>query len=157
MFGNKKRKAAAKIDSLIGQNTQLSGSVVFSGGFHIDGKLKGNVLAHETNSLLTLSDQGVVEGEVRVPNIILNGTVIGDVYASERVELASNAKVTGNVYYNLIEMAMGAEVNGNLVHMAEEPKKIESNQPAGHDEVDDLVSSDEEDDIALESKPFGAK
>jgi cytoskeletal protein CcmA (bactofilin family) len=61
----------------------------------------------------------VVEGEVRGPNIILNGAVIGDVYANERVELVAKAKVTGNVYYNLIEMAIGAEVNGNLVHKPE--------------------------------------
>ncbi len=118
MFSSKKR-ASAKIDSLIGQNTLLSGDVEFSGGFHVDGKLKGSVRSIDPESMLTLSDQGVVEGDVHVPNIILNGTVIGDVYASERVELASNAKVIGNVYYNLIEMAMGAEVNGNLVHKAE--------------------------------------
>ena len=48
--------------------------------------------------------------------MILNGSVQGDVYASEHIELAPNARITGNVYYNLIEMAMGAEVNGNLVH-----------------------------------------
>ena len=118
MFSSKKRKSA-KIDSLIGQNTLLSGDVEFSGGFHIDGKLKGCVRAVDPSSLLTLSDHGVVEGDVHVPNIILNGTVVGDVYASERVELAANAKVIGNVYYNLIEMAMGAEVNGNLVHQVE--------------------------------------
>ena len=123
MFSSKKRKSA-KIDSLIGQNTLLCGDVEFSGGFHIDGKLKGTVRAVEESSLLTLSDHGVVEGDVHVPNIILNGTVIGDVYASERVELASNAKVIGNVYYNLIEMAMGAEVNGNLVHQAEPSESV---------------------------------
>lgn len=124
MFGSKKSKPASrgpspKIDSLIGQNTELSGNVTFSGGFHVDGKMKGNIVAHEDTSVLTLSDHGVIEGDVRVPNIIINGTVIGDVYASERVELASNAKVIGNVYYNLIEMAMGAEVNGNLVHQSD--------------------------------------
>ena len=113
---NKNKLKAVKVDSLIGHHTELQGSVVFSGGFHIDGKLKGNVSADEPLSLLTLSDHGVVEGEVRVPNVVLNGVVIGNVYASERIELAANAKVTGNVYYNLIEMAMGAEVNGNLVH-----------------------------------------
>jgi cytoskeletal protein CcmA (bactofilin family) len=140
MFSSNKKRKSAKIDSLIGQNTELQGNVLFNGGFHIDGKLKGNVIAHEPSSLLTLSDHGVVEGEVRVPNIILNGTVIGDVYASERVELAANAKVTGNVYYNLIEMAMGAEVNGNLVHRVEP-----SAEPIG-----DVVNPPE--DAALSSK-----
>ena len=119
MFSRNKKRKAAKIDSLIGQNTELQGNVVFSGGFHVDGKLKGNIQAQDPSSLLTLSDHGVVEGEVRVPNIILNGTVIGDVYANERIELAARAKVMGNVYYNLIEMAIGAEVNGNLVHRPE--------------------------------------
>ncbi len=129
MFGSKKSKpvnrgASPKIDSLIGQNTELSGNVAFNGGFHVDGKMKGNIVGHEGSSVLTLSDNGVIEGEVRVPNIILNGTVIGDVYASERVELASNAKVIGNVYYNLIEMAMGAEVNGNLVHQSPDKRDV---------------------------------
>ena len=121
MMSNKKRKAA-KIDSLIGQNTEMQGDVVFSGGLHVDGKVKGNVVANDKSSLLTLSDQGVIEGEVRVPNVILNGHVIGDVYADERIELAAQARVTGNVYYALIEMAIGAEVNGKLVHRAESDK-----------------------------------
>ncbi len=128
MFGNNKKRKPAKIDSLIGQNTELHGDVLFSGGFHVDGKVKGNVRSVDAASLLTLSDQGKIEGEVRVPNIILNGTVIGDVHASERVELAPNARVTGNVYYHLIEMAMGAEVNGSLVHQVggDEGAKVRS-------------------------------
>lgn len=133
MFSSNKKRKSAKIDSLIGHNTELEGNVVFSGGFHIDGKLKGNVCAYEPSSLLTLSDHGVIEGDVHVPNIILNGTVKGDVYASERVELASNAKVIGNVYYNLIEMAMGAEVNGSLVH------KVEA-----HESVDKIINTPNE-------------
>ncbi len=118
MMGKKRR--TARIDSLIGQNTELRGDVIFSGGLHVDGKIKGNVLAEEAGSLLTLSDQGVIEGEVRVPSVLLNGQVIGDVHAKERIELAANARVSGNVYYNLIEMAIGAEVNGKLVHRTPE-------------------------------------
>jgi cytoskeletal protein CcmA (bactofilin family) len=51
-----------------------------------------------------------------VPNVVLKGTVRGDLTASERVELGPTARVIGNVYYNLIEMAIGAEINGKLVH-----------------------------------------
>ncbi|MDH4275775.1 MAG: polymer-forming cytoskeletal protein [Gammaproteobacteria bacterium] len=122
MNGAKKRKAA-KIDSLIGQNTEMQGDVVFSGGLHVDGRVKGNVMAKDKESLLTISDQGVIEGEVRVANIVLNGQVIGDVYAEERIELATQARVIGNVYYSLIEMAIGAEVNGKLVHRVEGEKE----------------------------------
>ena len=53
---------------------------------------------------------------MRVPTVILNGTVSGDVRSDDRIELAAQAEVNGDVYYNLIEMAMGAAVNGSLVH-----------------------------------------
>lgn len=120
MIGSKKRHRAPKADTdtLVGKNTEVFGDIRFSGSvrLHIDGTVRGSVLADDHNgALLTVSKTGIIEGEVRVPNIILDGGVLGDVYASEHVELAANAKVTGNVYYNLIEMAMGAEVNGNLV------------------------------------------
>lgn len=130
MWGNRKKpKQTAQIDSLIGQNSEIHGDVVFSGGLHVDGKVKGNVIAAEgEDSVLTLSERGTIEGEVKVPNVVVNGTVIGDVHALAHVELAAQARVHGNVYYSLIEMAMGAEVNGNLVHRTDQsvismPKK----------------------------------
>ena len=119
MWSGKKQRTE-KVDTLIGQQTELHGDVVFSGGLHVDGKIKGNVIAEkESSTMLVLSDKGSIEGEVRVPYIIVNGLVIGDIYASESVELAQNARITGNVYYNRIEVAMGAEVNGSLVHREE--------------------------------------
>jgi cytoskeletal protein CcmA (bactofilin family) len=121
MFGNRKKIRTTKIDTLIGRKSEMLGDVRFTGGLHVDGTVKGNVVADEdASSVLTLSESGVIEGEVRVPNVVLNGTVIGDVHARQHIELASNARITGNVYYSLIEMAMGAEVNGNLVHVAED-------------------------------------
>lgn len=124
MWGPKKKpKQTAHIDSLIGQNTEIRGDVVFSGGLHVDGVVKGSVIAEKgEDSVLTLSERGTIEGEVRVPNVVVNGTVIGDVHAAGHVELAAMARVHGNVYYSLIEMAMGAEVNGNLVHQAKAEK-----------------------------------
>lgn len=120
MWGSEKGRKAPKIQTLIGRGTELHGDVVFSGGLHVDGVIKGNVIAGDgSTAVLTVSEHGNIEGEVRVPNVILNGKVIGDVYAMERIELASHARVTGNVYYNLIEMAMGAEVNGSLLHRTE--------------------------------------
>ena len=121
MWGqNKKPKQTAHIDSLIGQNTEIHGDVIFSGGLHVDGTVKGSVIAESgEDSVLTLSERGTIEGEVKVPNVVVNGSVIGDVHATGHVELAAQARVHGNVYYSLIEMAMGAEVNGKLMHQEE--------------------------------------
>jgi len=126
MFGIGKSSNYSRIDTVIGPQTHLEGDIRFSGGLHVDGTIKGNIIAEPgTDTVLTVSGEGRIEGDVRVPNLVLNGAVEGDVYASERVELASHAKVTGNLYYNLIEMAMGAEVNGNLVHRAESRRETD--------------------------------
>ena len=115
-----------KVSTVIGRGTEITGDVQFDSGLHLDGMVRGNVSGVPGNgATLTISEQGTIEGDVRVDNLILNGTVVGDVYVSERVELASEAKVTGTVYYRLLEMAMGAEVNGQLVHTEEqEPRMI---------------------------------
>jgi len=112
-----KNKKTTRIDSLIGQNTEIQGEVRFSGGVHIDGKIKGKVIGeNDGTSLLSQSEHGEIEGEVRSPYIVINGIVNGDMHASRHVELLSNAKIKGNVYYNLVELSVGAEVNGKLVH-----------------------------------------
>lgn len=117
MFGSSKKRPASRIDTLIGQHSEVTGDIKFAGGVHIDGAVRGNVTAvNDGQSKLQLSDKGSIQGEVSVPYIVLNGVVIGDVHSSRHIELSSKARVTGNVYYNLIEMAIGAEVNGKLVH-----------------------------------------
>lgn len=125
-MGRLKRFKAAKIATVIGIGTTVKGDLQFSGGLHVDGSVHGNVIAEQDErSTLILSEQGLIEGDVRVPNIILNGKVVGDVYASQRVELASDARVTGTLYYKALEMAMGAEVNGQLVFTEEqEPRRL---------------------------------
>ena len=125
MWGKPKTKPT-KIETLIGTSIEIRGDIIFNGGLHVDGKIVGNVIAEDnSDSMLVLSDHGNIEGEVRVPYVVLNGEVTGDVYAAERVELSSHAQVSGNVYYNLLEMAMGAEVNGSLVHCKNEKKLLE--------------------------------
>jgi cytoskeletal protein CcmA (bactofilin family) len=135
MFGKKKGFNAARIDTLVGQGTRITGDLIFSGGLHVDGTIKGNVVAEEgSTALLILSEFGKIEGEVTVPNMVLNGEIIGDVFGSTRVELAPKARVKGSVYYNLIEMAIGAEVNGGLVHQPQGgklPKRLEDKSEKG--------------------------
>ena len=115
---NKKQKYSNSYDTLIAQGTEISGNIVVSGSLHIDGKIEGivTVKADNQHAVVRLSEVGEVRGDISAPHVIINGKVYGNVYASEHVELAPKASIEGNVYYSLIEMAMGAEVNGKLVH-----------------------------------------
>lgn len=127
MFGKKSNFSSARIDTLIGQGTEINGDLVYAGGLHVDGRINGNVVAEEgSSSILILSEFGHIEGEVRVPNMVINGKIVGDVHGSTRVELAPKSRIKGSVYYNLIEMAIGAEVNGALVHQPNDgkPQKV---------------------------------
>jgi len=123
MFGKKKAFSSQRIDTLVGQGTEINGDLMFTGGLHVDGRINGNVVAEEgSSSILILSEFGHIEGDVKVPNMVLNGKIVGDVYGSTRVELAPKSRIKGSVYYNLIEMAIGAEVNGGLIHQPHDAK-----------------------------------
>ena len=129
MFGKKKQKFhAPRISTVIGSGTEIEGDIHFTGGLHVDGVVKGDVVSGQEDgaATLTLSEEGKIEGNVRVANVMLNGTVVGDVIAANRVELAPQARITGTLTYALLEMSMGAEVNGKLIHSGEqEPRKLE--------------------------------
>ena len=114
---NKRNKSRSlQISTLVGRDTHIVGDVNFTGGLHVDGSVQGNVESSAEDSTLSVSDGGIIQGSVVAHNVVLNGTVTGDIVAQGRVELGATARVAGNVYYALIEMAMGAQINGKLVY-----------------------------------------
>jgi cytoskeletal protein CcmA (bactofilin family) len=129
MFSDEKKQTKGRIDTLIGRNSRIKGDLNFNGGLHVDGEIHGNVSAEEgSESVLSLSQNGTIRGEVRVPHIVINGMVEGDVHAEKRLELGPSARVTGDVYYSLVEIAVGAAVNGKLVHKPVAPVLALSHQ-----------------------------
>ena len=117
-------KPCNTIDTLIGAKTDLKGDIVFTGGLRVDGKVRGNITAKgDGNSTLVLSENAMVTGNVTVPHIITNGTIKGNVRAAERIELQPKAEISGDVYYKVIEMSLGAVINGNLLREAAEANK----------------------------------
>lgn len=119
MFGrDKSSKFSSHSGSttLIAAGTEIFGDIKFAGNLEIEGRVTGNIVADDaTNSVVRVLEHGEVDGNVTVPTVIVNGTVKGDVHSSSHLELATKAKVTGDVHYAMIEMAKGAQVNGSLV------------------------------------------
>ncbi|MGD8976777.1 MAG: polymer-forming cytoskeletal protein [Gammaproteobacteria bacterium] len=127
----KRHRSKPEIRTLIGAGTRVDGDLVFADGLHVDGLVHGNVSTEEDRpGSLSVSEEGVIEGDVTVPDLVLDGTVKGNVEARERVELGPTAKVIGNVVYNLIEMAIGAEVNGKLIHQTPGRPEVPGVAPA---------------------------
>ena len=113
-----KNKGSKSGITLIANNCEMSGDIHFSDELQINGIVKGNIYAQEgSKAVVNISEKGRVKGDIRAPNVIVNGRVFGDIHCDKHVELAARAEIKGNVYYNLIEMVMGSRVDGNLVHV----------------------------------------
>lgn len=118
-------KPCNTIDTLIGISTDLKGDITFSGGLRIDGKVKGNITARsDDNSTLVLSENAVVTGDVKVPHMIVNGKIKGNVISAERLELQPKAEINGDVTYKVLEIAAGAQVNGIMMRVSEKGEVI---------------------------------
>jgi cytoskeletal protein CcmA (bactofilin family) len=109
-------KPVETIDTLVGAGSVLQGDLVFTGGLRVDGHIKGHVSAHDSsNGTLVLSESGVVEGDINVPHVVINGTVKGNIASTGHVELQANANISGDIHYKAVEMELGAVLNGSLV------------------------------------------
>jgi cytoskeletal protein CcmA (bactofilin family) len=109
MMSKKPVTKMGKGATLIAENTAIAGDVRFSDQLYVNGHIEGNVLAEAgTDATLMISDVGSVKGQIHAPFVVVNGRVEGDVHAGTRVELAPHARISGNVYYTLIEMQLGA-------------------------------------------------
>jgi cytoskeletal protein CcmA (bactofilin family) len=134
MFGKKNVLKPHSIQTLIGESARIEGNLLFDGGCHVDDVVHGNVMgSSDSDAFLSVSQQGSVQGDVEVPRLALSGTVEGNVLVSDRAEFGPTARVNGNVHYNLIEIAAGAEINGKLIHetrKAPAPARAAAKKPA---------------------------
>lgn len=116
MANNSAPKGTA-MDTLIGRQTEVTGDLVFSGGLHVDGRVRGHVTAAaDKPASLSIAESGTVEGNVQVANVVINGRVTGDIHAVERLVLGAKARVVGNVHYKVLQMEAGAMISGQLIY-----------------------------------------
>jgi cytoskeletal protein CcmA (bactofilin family) len=114
---DKKAAPQKRIDSLIGAGTIVEGDVTFSGGLRVDGTVRGQVATVDNQpATLVVSEHAIIDGEVRVSHVVINGTVRGPVVAHDYLELQAKARVNGDVTYRTLEMHVGAIVQGKLMH-----------------------------------------
>ncbi len=113
------KKANGAVRTFIGSDTRISGDIQFVGNALMDGYLEGNVKAEGNDSKLTISERGHVKGSIVVPHLLVNGTIEGEVCVAEHLKLGPKARIIGDVRYNLLEIAIGAQVDGKLIHKSE--------------------------------------
>jgi len=125
----RKRSYASATTSLVAPGTRVNGDVSFTGTLHVCGTIEGSISVNDgSEGMIVLSAEGTVSGMISVPVVAIDGHVIGDIHATERLELAAQARIEGDVYYRSLEMAAGAQVNGRMVHCEEAPRRLSGPQ-----------------------------
>jgi cytoskeletal protein CcmA (bactofilin family) len=109
------KKKQPPIKSLIAQGSQIAGNIKFTDGLRIDGAVVGNIRASgDEPSILVISEEASVVGEIHADHIIINGSVKGPIHAGAMLELQPKARIEGDVNYAALEMHQGALVSGQL-------------------------------------------
>ena len=127
----------------IGENCTIDGDITFDKTIEIHGKITGTVKIAEncTTAMLVIKKNGIVEGDVYGDEVVIEGEVIGNVTGKKKITIKSSSFVSGNVYYDILDMNGGATVNGNLIrNKGKEPQKLENNSAVSLD----IKSADEE-------------
>ena len=127
----------------IGENCSIDGDITFDKTIEIHGKITGTFKFAEncTSAMLVIKKNGIVEGDVYGDEVVIEGEVIGNVTGKKKITIKSSSFVSGNVYYDILDMNGGATVNGNLIrNKGKEPQKLENNSAVSLD----IKSADKE-------------
>ncbi len=131
--------------TLIATDAELVGDITFSSQLVVNGLLRGTTTAEEPGASMTVSPSGRVVGDIRAPSVLIHGRVDGTVYALERLEIADGAIIQGDLHYSVLQMHMGASVQGRLIHsVPDEAEKPTSPVQSGRGDApaDSIGASD---------------
>ena len=101
--------------TLIEVGTLIKGEIIFDNELFIMGEVEGDLNSDSDLAKLIVSKTGKVQGEIRVPNVFINGTIVGNVRASENLEISGTARIFGDLQYSTIEIKGGSLITGRLV------------------------------------------
>tara|TARA_B100000902_G_C26872076_1_gene698198 strand:+ start:222 stop:677 length:456 start_codon:yes stop_codon:yes gene_type:complete len=134
-----KTSGASSNTTIIGENCVIDGDLTFEKTIEIHGKIVGTVKIAEncTSASLIIKKSGLVEGDVYGSDVIIEGEVVGNVSGKKKITVENSAFVSGNVYYDILDMHGGATVNGNLIrNKGKEPQKLENKSSATLESID---------------------
>ena len=128
-----------KNSTVIGENCVIEGDVTFEKTIEVHGKIIGTLKIAEncTSASLIIKKTGIVEGDVYGSDVIIEGEVVGNVSGKKEIKIENSAFISGNVYYDILDVHGGATINGNLIrNKGKEPQKLENKSSAPVESID---------------------
>ena len=130
---------ANKNSTVIGENCVIEGDVTFEKTIEVHGKIIGTLKIAEncTSASLVIKKTGIVEGDVYGSDVVIEGEVVGNVSGKKEIKIENSAFISGNVYYDILDVQGGATINGNLIrNKGKEPQKLENKSSAAIESID---------------------
>src|SRR3954471_3274932 len=123
MFGNKSVKPAKGRDftTLLNEGTEIEGTVSFTGTVLLNGRVRGEIIS---NDVLVVGEKGAVNASIRASVVEISGEVVGNVTATDRIELRANCRVYGDIEAPVVIIDEGALLEGQCRMTKGRPKDI---------------------------------
>src|SRR6478609_6467779 len=124
------RQAAGEITTLLGRGATFEGKLTFEGTVRIDGRFKGEVF---TDDVLVIGEGAIVEASLDVGEVIIQGTVIGNITAKRSIEIHAPGRVKGDLHTPSLQIDKGVMFEGRSFmeqSVAQRPAAQPAAQPA---------------------------
>jgi cytoskeletal protein CcmA (bactofilin family) len=104
-----KHQAQGEITTLLGRGATFDGKLTFEGTVRIDGKFKGEVFSDDT---LVIGEGAHVEAEIDIGEVIIQGTVVGNIKAKRVIEIHAPGRVKGDLHSPSLQIDKGVIFEG---------------------------------------------
>lgn len=135
----------SKNATVVGENCVIEGDVTFEKTIEVHGKIIGTLKIAEncTSATLIIKKTGIVEGDVFGSDVMIEGEVVGNVSGKKEIKIENSAFISGNVYYDILDVQGGATINGNLIrNKGKEPQKLENKSSASIESIDNSETNE---------------
>src|SRR6476620_11747863 len=121
------RQAMGEITTLLGRGATFEGKLTFDGTVRIDGRFKGEVFSDDT---LVIGEGAVVEAQIDIGEVIIQGTVVGNIVAKRSIEIHAPGRVKGDLHTPTLQIDKGVIFEGrSFMEAATQPRAAQAPQP----------------------------
>ena len=109
MVATAKQAAQGEITTLLGRGAAFEGKLTFDGTVRIDGRFKGEVFSDD---VLVIGEGAHVEAEIDIGEVIIQGTVVGNIKAKRSIEIHAPGRVKGDLTTPSLQIDKGVIFEG---------------------------------------------
>ncbi|MCX5781631.1 MAG: polymer-forming cytoskeletal protein [Elusimicrobia bacterium] len=121
-MSKKKTNGLSVVETFIGANSIIKGSIQTKNSVRIDGNIEGNIV--EADGVI-VGEKASIKGDINARIVVIGGKVTGNISAIHNIEILSKAEVRGDMRSSVLSIAEGAIIEGSCVALSDDNKVIE--------------------------------